>query len=77
MLQREKGERKFQKQMLVVERKGKHKGMLQREKGERKFQKQWQVAESKGKEIKACCRGRREKGSFRNKGRSLRGKGKR
>jgi hypothetical protein len=25
------------------------------------------VAESKGEEIKACCRGRREKGSFRNK----------
>jgi hypothetical protein len=38
--------------------------MLQREKGERKFQKQMQVAERERKEIKACCRRRREKGSF-------------
>jgi hypothetical protein len=51
--------------------------MLQSEKGERKFQKKIMVAERKGKEIKVCCRGGKEKGSFRNKGRSLRGKGKR
>ncbi len=50
--------------------------MLQREKGERKFQKQMQVAEREGKEIKACCRGKREKGSLKNKCRSLRGRGK-
>ncbi len=53
------------------------KGMLQKEKGERKFQKQMQVAERKRKEIKACCRVRREKGSFRKKLWSLRGRGKR
>jgi hypothetical protein len=41
--------------------------MLQSEKGERKFQKQMLVAERERKEIKACCRGRREKGSFRTK----------
>jgi hypothetical protein len=41
--------------------------MLQREKGERKFQKQMLVAERQEKEIKACYRGRREKGSFRTK----------
>jgi hypothetical protein len=46
--------------------------MLQRGKGERKFQKQMMVAERQEKEIKACCRGRREKGSFRNKYRSER-----
>ncbi len=74
MLQNEKGERKFEKQMLVVERKGKHKGMLQRGMGERKFQKQMLVAEREGKVIK--CMLQREKGSFKNKCRSLRGRGK-
>jgi hypothetical protein len=34
------------------------------------------VAERKGKEIQACCRGGKEKGSFRNKCRSLKGRGK-
>jgi hypothetical protein len=51
--------------------------MLQKEKKERKFQKQRHVTERERKEIKACYKGRREKGSFRNKGRSLIGKGKR
>jgi hypothetical protein len=41
--------------------------MLKREKGEGKFQKQRQVTERERKEIKSCRRGRREKGSFRNK----------
>ncbi len=36
MLQREKGERKFQKQMMIEEEE-RDKGMWQREKGERKF----------------------------------------
>jgi hypothetical protein len=45
------------------------KGMLQKEKGETKFQnlrnKCWSL---RGRErYKTCCRGRREKGSFRNK----------
>ncbi len=50
---------------------------MHKEKGERKFQKQMLVAERERKEIKTCCSVRREKGNFRNKGRSLRGKGKR
>jgi hypothetical protein len=41
--------------------------MLQRGIGEKKFLKQMLVAERQEKEIKACCRGRREKGSFRTK----------
>ncbi len=50
--------------------------MMQRGKGERKFQKQMMVAEREGKVIRACCRMRREKGSFRNKCRLLKGRGK-
>jgi hypothetical protein len=41
--------------------------MLQGGKGEKNFQKQMQVAARKRKEIKACRRGRREKGNFGNK----------
>jgi hypothetical protein len=41
--------------------------MLQRGKRERKFLKQMLVAERERKEIKACCRGRKEKGSFKTK----------
>ncbi len=62
-----KGERKFQKQMMVAERKRKEIKACCRWRRGRKVQKQVLVAESKGEEIKACCRGRRENGSFRNK----------
>ncbi len=46
-------------------------------KRERKFHKQMMVAERKRNEIKACCRGRRDKGSVRNKCRLLKRRGKR
>ncbi len=52
---------------LLIKRGERYKGMLQREKGESTLQKQMLVAERQEKEIKACCRGKREKGSFRNK----------
>jgi hypothetical protein len=68
MLQREKGERKFQKQ----EGGERDKGMLQREKGERKFQKQ-----EGGERDKGMCRVRREKGCYGNKLWLLKGRGKR
>jgi hypothetical protein len=74
---REKGRFRTKETNDGPESKGKEiKECLQKEKGEREFQKQMMVSERQEKEIKACCRGRREKGSFRNKCRSLKGRGK-
>ncbi len=69
MLQREKGERKFQKQRQLAEREGKVIKACCRGRRERGISKTKMIAERKRKEIKPCCigRGRREKRSFRTK----------